>query len=601
MRNTILILLFPAVVLAQYWGERANEKSFEQSSLYFNSYYLNTFGIYQFRDVAVGLIDDPFLNMHLNPARFKSDTLANTLMYMDFRGDRKVIEATQYYPYPLYYDDYYYRNYIIDPRWYTTTRSEPEPVFSFGMITFPAGKNLYIGGSYQLIYKKEPYYQVPTWIYNTRYGYDAFGEKVDTGTEIPVVDRYAGEDEMLTTAHMISGSIGYRLSEAIRLGINVNSVAHDRDGLYLNVNSDEYSTSGGSDWYNAYSTDRDQEYSHIDINGGLLYQLSPKVNIGIKAGILDGNVKQSLNRTDSSHYNYDYTYDDRTDFSNSFSSGITSQNWEHDGQSKYGNISLNYEMTPGNHLKIYYQHENKDIDLTNSSVINDTSFYASSYSWDTTRVTNLYWSSVKDIRDATGKNDITINRGMFSFSLKASPKSTVSFGFYFSNTESRTNTVEPVSVIRDSESKYYYTYNELFTPDTSHYIYYVEEDKRLTWKYESSLKTMQIPVVLNYMIAENWNLMLGVNRILNSWEIKEETIAYFNLRKKNENGITGEETNFIERYREPTKNYTENETDFMAGLNVKVSPKFTINILVDPESEPDWRISQWWLSFSAKL
>ncbi|MGD9899889.1 MAG: hypothetical protein AB7T22_12260 [Calditrichaceae bacterium] len=601
MKKTILFLLFPAVLLAQYWGERANEKSFEQSSLYFNSNYLNTFGIYQFRDVTVSLIDDPFLNLHLNPALFESDSVSNTMMYMDFRGDREVIEATQYYPYPMYYEDYYYRNYIIDPRWYTTTRSEPEPVFSFGIITFPVGKNLYFGGSYQLIYKKEPYYQVPTWIYNTRYGYDAFGEKIDTGTDVPVIDRYAGEDEMLTTAHLLSGSLGYRLSDALRLGVSVNAVSHDRNGDYLNINSYEYTSSGGSDWFNSYSTGRDQEYRHLDFSGGLVYQVAPAVNIGIKVGILDGNVKQSLNRSDSSHYYYDNTDENRTDFSNSFSRGITSQSWEHDGQSKYGNISLNYEMTPGNHLKIYYQYENKDIDLTNRSVINDTSFYNSSYSWDTTRVTNIYWSSLKDIRNATGKNDITTNRGMFSFSLKASTKSTVSFGFYFSKTESRTNTVEPVSVSRDSESKYYYTYHELFTPDTSLYNYNVQEDKRLTWNYESNLKSLQIPVILNYMIAENWNLMLGVNRILNSWEIKEETIAYYNLRKKNENGILEEESDFIERYREPTKTYTENETDFMAGLNVKVSPRFTINILVDPESKPDWRIAQWWLSFSAKL
>ena len=61
----ILLILVPAVK-AQYYGERTTDQNFEESSLYFQSHYLNPFGIESFKSVSPGLIDNPFLNLY-NP------------------------------------------------------------------------------------------------------------------------------------------------------------------------------------------------------------------------------------------------------------------------------------------------------------------------------------------------------------------------------------------------------------------------------------------------------------------------------------------------------------------------------------------------------
>ena len=70
------------------------------------------------------------------------------------------------------------------------------------------------------------------------------------------------------------------------------------------------------------------------------------------------------------------------------------------------------------------------------------------------------------------------------------------------------------------------------------------EKKTLVWDYKSDELTVQIPVILQFRFGEVWGWMIGVNRILNSWEITDQTTAYFERRDKNENGAIETETNF---------------------------------------------------------
>lgn len=95
--------------------------------------------------------------------------------------------------------------------------------------------------------------------------------------------------------------------------------------------------------------------------------------------------------------------------------------------------------------------------------------------------------------------------------------------------------------------------------------------------------------------------MLGLNRILNGWEINNKTTAYFAKRERNDNGQITIENNFGERYTQPTQKITEDFTKIIAGLNVKLSEAFKVNLLVDPEFDDEFRFAQWWLSFTAKL
>ena len=91
--------------------------------------------------------------------------------------------------------------------------------------------------------------------------------------------------------------------------------------------------------------------------------------------------------------------------------------------------------------------------------------------------------------------------------------------------------------------------------------------------------------------------MLGVNRILNSWNIKEQTTAIFNKREREDNGIVKVETNFGERYTTPRKRITEDHTDVLVSFQANLSQELQVNFLINPDFEDHFRVAQWWLSF----
>ncbi len=137
--------------------------------------------------------------------------------------------------------------------------------------------------------------------------------------------------------------------------------------------------------------------------------------------------------------------------------------------------------------------------------------------------------------------------------------------------------------------------------NSQNYLTELFEDKLLEWEYDAQNWTLQIPIIFNFGINDNWTIMFGLNRILNGWEIDDRTTAYFTKRQKNENGQVTIETNFGERYTQPTQKITEDFTKIMAGLNVNLSKSFKINLLLDPEFDNEFRLAQWWLGFTAKL
>jgi hypothetical protein len=96
-------------------------------------------------------------------------------------------------------------------------------------------------------------------------------------------------------------------------------------------------------------------------------------------------------------------------------------------------------------------------------------------------------------------------------------------------------------------------------------------------------------------------MILGINRILENWEIKDQTTAYFSRREITEDGETRTETNFGERYTQPRRKISEDKTDFIAGFEAAISKQFRINLLLDPSFKDEFNIAQWWLSFRANL
>jgi hypothetical protein len=600
MKKIFLILfLYQVFLFGQYNNERTAEQSFEQSDLYFNSHYLNTFGLTNFKNVSVGLVDDPFLNLYLNPAILPQMDSSEFHLYFDFRGDRTTAAIVDDYTVPNYFiTDVYYRPYY-DPRWFTTTRTEPEPTISIGLLTYPVkeiDKNIFLGGTYQFVHRQEKYYTPNYNIYNSRLLYDAVGVKNEMSS-VPIVDRYSGKDEMTSEGHLYSIFAGYKILDNLSFGVSLNGIVYSRDGGYLNSYKDDYGNIDQNKWENMTSQERNQNYHHLDFSGGLSYQLTPNLTLGVKAGLLNGNADQDYLSKNS--YNYQYKEPNvTTDWSYNFSQSFTDQHWKQDGKTKY--ISINFsKKSRGKEIIGYYRYTKADINLNNSSSIFDTSFYSSKYidTYDANIYTSNSFSSTNDNRTGTGLRTNKKNEGTLILRWELNSFSSISFGFYYQNLKSDIFSSEPVIAAINSEHHYHSslgTYNYDYSLSTY-------EDKTLEWKYSSEYWTFQIPLLVNFKISENFILTLGVNRILKGWEITDVTTAYYAIRRRIENGVLTEAKLFGERYTQPTEKITENTTDFIVKFDVLISPQFKVSAFVDPEWDHQFRVAQWWLSFNAEL
>jgi len=596
--SVILSFLMSCLLYGQYYREQVTEKSFEQSELYFTSHFMNPYGLLRWKQVSVGLFDDPFLRLQLNPANLPNFGEKRSLVYMDFRGDRT--EPSIFADYRTYraavYDFAPIPPYYYDPRWYSDTRAEPEPIFSLGILVYPIEK-LLLGGTYQVIHKKEDFYRIPSWIYYPRFGYDAMGERVSSDYNIPIIDRYYGEDEMTNNAQLFSGFLGYKLSDRLHLGATVNGITQSREGSYIHSSRDEYNSSNDDEWFNFTLREKNQDYDHIDLSGGIRFFFTHQFSAGVKAGYLNGTAKQDYRSVDSSKYQYG-DLSDPWNWSRNASQSITDQNWDHDGNSTYGRISGNYQLPQGNEVTLCYRYSKTDIDFQNASTIRDTAFYKSRWTWDTTYSIHRHFSSLKDTREGKGKRAIKDHQISLNFKWNLTPKNTIYTGIYYASEKSTINSLEPVIADRYSE---YFHYHSKYEPDSTTHINRLYENKMLDWQYSSNYWTIQIPIVVHFRFNKYWGFMIGVNRIMESWNIEEQTLAVFNRREKEQNGSTTVETDFGERYTQPSQNFTEDYTDVIANFEVNVSEQLKINLLLDPGFDETFKIYQWWLGFRANL
>lgn len=592
------LIIFQSRLTGQYYREQVTEKSFEQSELYFNSYFLNPYGLLRWKQVSEGLFDDPFLRLHLNPANLPDFGKRRSLIYLDFRSDRTepaiitdyrtyqgATAGMRYIPSPPY-----------DPRWYSLTRSEPEPIFSLGVLIYPA-ENLFLGGTFQLIHKNEDFYRIPSWIYYPVFGYDAFGALALEGNDIPIIDRDYGQNEMTNSAQLYSAFLGYRFSEKFQAGLSLNGVNQSRDGAFTHSSQDEYNSTDNNDWFNFRTTRKTQNYDHIDYSGGIHYYFTPNFSAGVKAGYLSGEAKQKFIRADSSRYKYG-DFSELWNWSRNFYRSSTNQGWDHDGNTAYGRISGNYKLPGKSQISFYYQYAKTSVDLRNTSTILDTGYYESRWNWDTTYYAHRNYSSLKDTRSGRGSRENKRHRSMINFKWQLTPKNSIYAGIYYGQENFLINSVEPVVATRYSE---HFHFNGFQNPDSTTQLNRLFEDKELNWNYESRFRTIQIPIVVHFQFNKYWGMWLGVNRIMNYWTIKEQTIAVFNRRVKTINDSTSVEKNFGERYTQPTQKITEDFTDLIANFEVALSEQLKINLLIDPEFDETFRIAQWWLSFRANL
>ena len=597
----ILIFLFPIAAFAQYNNEATTESGFEESDIYFQSHYLNPYGIQNFDKVAPGLINNPFLNLYVNPAELPKLDTSNALVYLDFRGDRTEPKIVQTYVYPAYYSSIYYPI-RPDPRLISQTRTEPEPIFSFGILSYPIKEitnKLMLGATYQLIQKNEKYYNTPYSIYSPNYYLDAFNVRTAVSSDVPIQPRYAGRDEMTNEINLFSVFAGYKFTEDLNVGISMNGIVQNRSGGYLNLNNSEYGSTSNYAYSNSQSSDKSEKYHHLDFSAGVEYNVMQKLLLGLRGGILHGNADQNYSTRNSYFNQSNKPYVDNNWYlNNSISSTI--QSWNHNGNTKYISFNFSGDRNSSKTFSGYYKYTWSDISLSSTSTIFDTSNYSSyyTYNYDTSWYSYNGNSYTHDNRTGWGERTVRMHEAMLNYKRKISPSITINIGFYFNSTDTKIYDYEPVGAAR------YSAYNSNSSNPNSVYgnSNYLFESKRLMWNYNSTYWTMQIPVIINFDISKDWSIMLGLNRILNNWDIPDQTLAYLYERQRIDNGVTKTENDFFESYTQPEQKITEDHVKLFASFQVNLSTAFRIRLLTDPELGGKFlSIEQWWLSLEAEI
>lgn len=597
-----LTLLCSGSLFAQYYGERVLEKSFEQTEFFFKPHHVIPFGIGAFKSSTPGLVDDPLTNLSLNPANLPADSLYHSYFYVDFRSAREV-EENSYYVSPYDYRIASVADMIYYPRFYVNTRKELEPVFSGALFARPlyaVVPKLFVGFSYQAISQDDKYYTIPQDIYRSVMGYDYAGTKTEASSDIPIVDRYSGTDNIHQVGHFLTAFSGYDIFSNLQVGLKLGRVTFKRDGSYGSTNLWSYYQQNNytSLWSNVES--REQEYNHWDLAAGLNYKPHEAVRVGVTLGRLWGDATQGLTRSDSSLYG-NGQINVGTNWSYYMRSGLTSQTWDHQGNSWYGNFNFTSRLTPSQSWSLYYFYGTQTVDIGLGSTVYDTSY--SNYCYQSTGYLSMSQgeSRLSDIRSGTGKTTTALHRFFLTFHWRLETRMNLDIGFLYETQDSHIKTTE--AVFADRYSRYDATYQSPSSQNEYHSYSGITEDKTLNWDFDASITTYQIPIIFTWKASSYLEFLFGLNRKISSWDVADVTLAVFNYREQRSLSETKRTESFGERYTQPREIVTDVQTGALGGFTVSPSPSFAIRFLVVPnfvDSYDGTRFQnlQWWIGLN---
>lgn len=594
----LLILGIP-LANAQYWGERVLEKSFEHTGFFFRPSFVNPYGIGGFGSVAPGLIDEPLLNLQVNPAFLAADSIDGQYAYVNFRSSHEIRDRNSY-GYASYdalagansLDIYY-------PYYYAESRKTLEPVISAAYLLRPfktRAPGLTLGVTYQAIMQDDDYYNIPQDIYRSTLGQDFAGNAMVDESDVPITDRYSGEDNMHQEGHFITGLLAFPLLRQFDVGLRLSRVTFDREGSYGSRNFWENSGYRGGTSLWQYMTGREQTYDHWDASGGLNMKLSDEAVFGFTGGRLWGEARQTLASRDTSHYSYG-TIGVGTDWSYYVASGRNDQAWNHDGSTWYAGVNLTAKPKPNQIVSFYYRYMKEDVDIDLASTVHDTSYSNYYHEYDQWLYGSESSYTLDDIRSGTGRRQGKYHILGAALRWQVDRKTKIHLGLTVQHRKSGTETSENVLADRYSE----YDWQDRET-QRSH-IYGVSEMKTLHWDFDHRETSVHIPIFLTYRISKALGLQFGIKRTMRSWKIDDVTLAVFDYRTTNDNGQETHRENFGERYTQPEEKRSDVTTTAIGGLTVTPSDHFSIRFLVVPNFVKTWdgtELSdlQWWIDFT---
>ena len=594
----LMVIGFQNKGLGQYWGERVLEKSFEQMDFFFTPNYLNPYGLSNFITTTPGLIDDPLLNLIVNPANIYADTSKKSYFYLDFRNSQvKEGRRSNFYPQPyLDYRAAYSNDRIAYPYYYIQTRKALEPVFSGAFLTRPT-RRIFLGISYQAIFQNEGYYSVPQDIYRSNLGYDYAGNKTWESSDVPITDRYSGSDDMRQTGHFATLFAGFDLSSKLQLGFKMNRTMFQRNGSFGSTNFWEHNVQTYTSFWSDMR-ERNQEYDHWDFSAGLNYKLDNRAKIGFHGGYLWGDATQSMNQADSSLYQSGQI-DVGTDWSYYQKMGSSIQDWAHDGDTYYGGVNLEVALDPSKSLHFYYTYNKHNADIALNSDVQDSSYSNYRYQWNEDYYHSQWDYALSDIRTGTGDRHNRTHRFMGALQWQIETTKKLHIGFNLDFQKRRINTSEQVLSYRHSRSDYVSHYD----PDGRRYYNATREDKNLRWEFKAEVVNFQIPIIFTWQLSPSVEILFGLNRKMTSWKIDDMTLAIFKYREETVDSVTTKKTNFGERYTEPSESRTDVQTTMLAGITISPSKLFNVRLLMVPNFTNTYQGTtlkefQWWIGIN---
>jgi len=590
-----LIVFIKSTAFGQYYGERVLEKSFEQTDFFFNPTPLLPYGIGGFRPVSASIFDDPISRLAVNPAFFSFDTLKEHYAYLDFRSVSEIRSQSSGYIYPMY--DYLMAREVAFypyPRYYINTRKELQPVFSGAYLTRLV-PGLLAGVTYQAVFQDDKYYSIPQDIYRSALGYDFAGVRA-SAENLPIVDRYKGNDDIHHLAHMASFFGALEVADQFQVGVKLGRTTFERDGSFGSQNmwDSYYNPNYKSLWGNLES--RDQQYRDWDIAGGLRYRFNERDEFALMLGRLWGTADQGMTKTDTSFYG-NGTPGVGTDWSYYTRSGSTDQSWNHEGRTTYGNVQLTRSISPTTTFNLLYGFTKEDVDIDLASLISDTSFNTYRYQHNDTLISlSQGFSRLIDTRSGGGTKIGNAHRLFASLRWRPDGRTCVTVGLQWQFRNSETKTEEAIASRRFSEyNSSYWSYNYSWLSRET-------EQKRLRWTFTTEVTTVQIPIVFQWSVGEWLDAQIGACRTMSSWEINDVTLAIIDIRDRQSTSGSEHKENFGERYTMPRERVSDVQTSALLGLTARPSQLFNVRLLVTPNIVNDFEGShiqdlRWWLAF----
>ncbi|MGF1585673.1 MAG: hypothetical protein ACFCUM_10150 [Bacteroidales bacterium] len=606
MKNSILIAMllqtiFAAALKAQYYSDRPLEMTFEQPDFFFRPSFVNPLGTANFAPAFVLTTDEPLIAIERNPAnlsRFDRDTLPSNYFYFDFRNTRDIVNKG-YGFYPRFYEYGYHI-----PRYgyyHTSSRTELTPLISAAYLTrLPVLNNrVTLGATYQLITHSGGYYTIPHDIYKNVAGMNADGMRYAGTENYSITDRFSGTDEMYNEGHTINTFLAWEVNDAFEIGLKIGRFIFEREGSLGSNNLWTQQMNYHSFWKS--HEERSQDYGHWDSSLGFTYSTGNN-RLGLYGGFLSGNANQFMARDDESASESGHRNSNFSDYQNWY---LSDQNWDHKGNVFYSGFQWDRQIREELSFRFMYNYSRLSQDLGLTSTIESESENEYYYESEHHLNESEGFSIMHDFRAGSGKRNISNNLVKSGIMWKVRNNQALSLGAILGLRTQTTTTTEKVDAF--SESYYFYRSSYNSTDYSSEYYRKTVEDKTINWTFDSRLRSIQIPVIYDYDINDQFKIMLGINRIMNFWKIENSTLVLYDYRERIQDDQQPLiEHNTGERIKEPNERLSIISTSLIGGITFHPSKLFGVRLVVSPGFEKHSLVDelrtgmQFWLGISLR-